>query len=146
MVLPGWFLLLFRNLARMSCLSFIVSSLESHVLKPDTRAVEVFQQAMNDIRIRIFNNDTIWPDRFASNTYASWVHWKVYFIAVAEENNWTDAQAIIALPVSLNGQALQEIDAAAQELRNQVTHQPTITRILSPLRSHGSSHGGHSQQ
>ena len=85
-----------------------------------------FGQMMNDQQNRIFNNGARRPDRFPSNSYPNWVQWKSHFVIVGEANGWTDIQAINALPVCLNGHALDEYHAAPTELKRL----PRETRIL----------------
>ena len=66
-----------------------------------------------------------------------WVQWKTHFVAVAEANRWTDIQAINALPVCLNGHALDEFVAAPTELKQtpQGDPDPTLDRALGVLRN-----------
>ena len=89
--------------------------------------MQAFGQVINDQQNRIFNKGSPRPDRFLSNTYPNWVQWKTYFIAVTEANQWTDAEAIIALPVSRNGPALEQFLFAPQELKAQLANQPAPT-------------------
>ena len=86
--------------------------------------MQAFGQVINDQQNRIFIKGFLRPDRFPSNTYPNWLQWKTHFIAVAEANQWTDAEAIIALPIFLNGPALEEIRFAPQELKAQFANEP----------------------
>ena len=89
--------------------------------------MQAFGQVINDQQNRIFNKGSLRHYKFPSNTYPNWVQWKTHFIAVAEANQWTDAEAIIALPVFLNGSTLEEFLFAPQELKAQLANQPAPT-------------------
>ena len=90
-------------------------------------AMQAVGQAVNGNQNRIFNCGTIRPDRFPSSSFADWVQWKTHFVAVAEANGWTNAEAIGALPVCLSGHALEEFQAAPRELKTQVVNRPAPT-------------------
>ena len=90
-------------------------------------ARHAFGQAMNGNQARVFNRGSIRHDHFPSNAYANWVQWKIHFVAVAEANQWTDSQSINALPICLNGPALEKFVFTPQELKAQVANQPALT-------------------
>ena len=89
-------------------------------------AKQALGQVINDQQNRIFNKGSLRPDRVPSNTYLNCVQWKTHSIAVAEVNQWMDAEAIIALPVSLIGPGLEEFLFAPQELKAQLANQPAL--------------------
>ena len=90
-------------------------------------AMQAVGQVLNDQQNRIFNNGALRPDRFPSNAYPNWVQWKSHFTAVAEANRWTQIQAINALPVCLNGHALDEFHAAPAALKQDTEGEPAPT-------------------
>ena len=90
-------------------------------------AMQAVGQVLNDQQNRIFNNGALRPDRFPSNAYPNWVQWKSHFTAVAEANRWTQIQAINALPVCLNGHALDEFHAAPAALKQDTDGEPAPT-------------------
>ena len=75
----------------------------------------------------MFRNSTVRPDRFPSDTFPNWVQWKSHFVAVAAANRRTQIQAINALPVYLNGNALDEFYAAPAVLRQDFEGEPAPT-------------------
>ena len=87
-------------------------------------AMQAVGQVLNDQQNRVFGNGAIRPDRFPCDAYPNWVQWKKHFVAVVEVNRWTDIQAINAIPVCLNGQALDEFIAAPTELKRHVNGEP----------------------
>ena len=90
-------------------------------------AMQAVGQVLNDQQNRIFHNGALRPDRFPSNAYPNWVQWKSHFTAVAAANRWTQIQAINALPVCLNGHALDEFHAAPAALKEPAEGEPAPT-------------------
>ena len=90
-------------------------------------AMQVVGQELNDQQNRIFSNGALTPDRFPSDAFPNWVQWKLHFVAVAAANRWTQIQAIIALPVFMCGNALDEFYAAPVELKENVDGEPEPT-------------------
>ena len=72
----------------------------------------------------MFSNGAVRPDRFPSDAFPNWVQWKLHFVVVAKANRWTDIQTINALPVCLNGHALDEFLATPTELQQPVNGEP----------------------
>ena len=107
-------------------------------------ALQAFGRVLDDPQNRMFSNGAVRPDRFPSEAFPNWVQWKMHFIAVAEANSLTDIQAINALPVCLNGHALDEFVATPTELKQPVNGEPEPTlralfehldRVLGVLRN-----------
>ena len=84
-------------------------------------AMQAFGQVINGQQNRIFNKGALRPDIFPSNAYPKWVQWKSHLVAVEEANCRTDIQATNALPVGLNGHALDEVHASPTELKQTPT-------------------------
>ena len=75
----------------------------------------------------MFSNAALRPDRFPSDAFPNWVQWKLHFVAVVAANRWTQIQAIIAIPVCMGGNALDEFYAAPVELKQHVDGEPVPT-------------------
>ena len=106
--------------------------------------LQAIGQVLDDQQNRMLSNGAARPDRFPSDAFPNWVQRKLYFAAVAEANRWTDIQAINALPVCLNGHALDEFVATPTQLKQPVNGEPEPTlrslfehldRVLGVLRN-----------
>ena len=94
-------------------------------------ALQSFSQVMNGNQNRIFNSGIIRPEYFHSDSFTYWVQWKSHFVAAAEANWWTQAEAISVLPECLNGPALEEFEVPTRELKFQVpNHMAPALRAL----------------
>ena len=98
-------------------------------------ALQAFGHVLDEQQNRMFNNGAVRPDRFPSDAFPNWVQWKLHFVAVAEANRWTEIQAINALPVCLNGHALDEFVATPTELKQPVNGEtvPTLQALFEHL-------------
>ena len=90
-------------------------------------AVQAVGQVLNDEQNRMFSNGAFRPDRFPSDAFPNWGQWKLHFVAVGAANQWTQIQAINALPVCVGGNALDEFYAAPVELKQHVDGEPVPT-------------------
>ena len=96
-------------------------------------AMQAVGQVLNDQQIRIISNCALRPDRFPSDAFPNWVQWKLHFVAVTEANQWTQIQAIDALPVCTSGNALGEFHTAPAETACQRRTRPDIAGTLRTL-------------
>ena len=90
-------------------------------------ALQSFLRVLDNQQNRMISNGAVRPDRVPSDAFPNWVQWKLHFVAVAEATRWTDIQAINALPVCLNGHALDNIVATPTELKQPVNGEPYPT-------------------
>ena len=90
-------------------------------------ALQSFLRVLDNQQNRMISNGAVRPDRVPSDAFPNWVQWKLHFVAVAEATRWTDIQAINALPVCLNGHALDKIVATPTELKQPVNGEPYPT-------------------
>ena len=92
-------------------------------------------QGLNGNGNRLFGNGAIRPDSFPSPSYPDWAQWKTHFYRVGRANGWTELQGLLALPVCLNGYALDEYNVAPRELREQVegADAPTLAALFNHL-------------